>query len=158
MNKTIKSFFGEYRFLSNFYPCIIWFDNLNFGTLEAAYQAAKTLDPLQQLAIRDASTPGKAKKLGQAVDIREGWDSSPDPLKYEVMKSLLAQKFSWDKNPELAQKLVDTGDAILIEGNYWGDTYWGMCGGRGMNNLGHLLMELREVLANTKKVENDRTD
>lgn len=29
---------------------------------------------------------------------------------------------------------MDTGDAILIEGNYWNDTYWGKCNGEGQNN------------------------
>lgn len=44
-----------------------------------------------------------------------------------------------------------TGDAELIEGNNWGDTFWGVCNGRGENMLGKLLMEIRDYLrAQTK--------
>jgi len=46
----------------------------------------------------------------------------------------------------LAQKLVDTGARDLIEGNTWGDTFWGISGGKGENNLGKLLINQREEL------------
>jgi hypothetical protein len=35
---------------------------------------------------------------------------------------------------------------ILIEGNTWGDTFWGVCNGVGENNLGKTLMNVREIL------------
>ena len=50
------------------------------------------------------------------------------------------------QNDDLADCLVDTGDQPLIEGNTWGDRFWGVCGGTGMNHLGRLLMEVREEL------------
>ena len=31
----------------------------------------------------------------------------------------------------------------LVEGNYWGDTFWGICNGEGTNWLGILLMAER---------------
>ena len=43
-------------------------------------------------------------------------------------------------------KLLDTGDAILIEGNDWGDRYWGVCDGVGQNKLGLILMGLRKKM------------
>ena len=60
------------------------------------------------------------------------------------MKELLMAKFS--QNEDLKKKLLDTGDATLIEGNTWGDKYWGVCKGVGKNRLGELLMEVREEL------------
>lgn len=39
-----------------------------------------------------------------------------------------------------------TGDAILIEGNTWGDRFWGVCEGFGQNHLGHVLMRVRVQL------------
>jgi predicted NAD-dependent protein-ADP-ribosyltransferase YbiA (DUF1768 family) len=57
------------------------------------------------------------------------------------MLNLLRQKF---QNPELREKLLCTGKLELIEGNYWGDTYWGVCRGVGENRLGKLLMLVRE--------------
>ena len=52
----------------------------------------------------------------------------------------------------LALRLVETGTEELVEGNDWGDTYWGVCKGTGKNMLGKILMEVREELKkNTEK-------
>ena len=64
------------------------------------------------------------------------------------MRKFLCKKFAI---PELRQKLLDTGDAYLIEGTTWHDNYWGICtcdrcGGRGQNKLGQLLMEIRKEI------------
>ena len=56
------------------------------------------------------------------------------------MYKCLRSKFS---APELREKLLDTGDAELIEGNWWNDTTWGVCNGVGENRLGKLLMQIR---------------
>lgn len=59
------------------------------------------------------------------------------------MKDLVFQKF---KNEELKIKLLQTGNEELIEGNTWGDKFWGICNGVGENNLGKILMEIRQFL------------
>ena len=45
----------------------------------------------------------------------------------------------------LRQQLLDTGDAELVEGNSWNDTFWGVSArtGKGKNWLGRLLMQVR---------------
>lgn len=60
------------------------------------------------------------------------------------MYELLLLKFT--TYPELAQKLLQTYPAVLIEGNYWKDTFWGVCDGVGANMLGKLLMKVRDIL------------
>jgi predicted NAD-dependent protein-ADP-ribosyltransferase YbiA (DUF1768 family) len=50
------------------------------------------------------------------------------------MKELLKIKF---ENFELCKKLLATGEEELVEGNYWNDTYWGVCKGIGENHLGN---------------------
>jgi N-glycosidase YbiA len=60
-----------------------------------------------------------------------------------VMRGLLRQKFS---SGELYEKLLATGDALLVEGNSWGDRYWGQVQGTGENHLGKLLMQVRKEL------------
>jgi predicted NAD-dependent protein-ADP-ribosyltransferase YbiA (DUF1768 family) len=65
-------------------------------------------------------------------------------MKLPVMEHLLRQKFF--TGSELAAKLVQTGDAILMEGNNWGDSFWGVCAGVGSNHLGRLLMLIRKEL------------
>lgn len=139
-NNTIKidSFDGDYRWLSNFWPCVL--SNPSYTCVEAAYQACKTTDPVLRGMFQFVSG-GHAKRLGKTLEPRQGWDT----YKMYAMETLLRQKFS-DLNPELKQKLIDTGDAELIEGNWWGDTFWGVCRGVGENNLGKFLMKIRSEL------------
>jgi ribA/ribD-fused uncharacterized protein len=135
----IDSFSGKYRFLSNFYPAKVVLDGFFYKTTEHAYQAAKTLDEFKREQIRLAETAGEAKKLGQKVKLRHDWDE----VKIEVMTDLVRQKF---QNEPLKNKLLETGDAELIEGNTWGDVFWGVCNGVGKNNLGKVLMRVRQEL------------
>ena len=66
------------------------------------------------------------------------------------MHFVVALKFS--HNPHLREKLIKTGDKILIEGNYWHDNDWGDCYCKnckhtpGNNNLGKILMNVRSSL------------
>lgn len=142
----IKEFQSENRFLSNFWFCNgVTLDGKNYPSVEHAYQAAKTLDDKQREAIRTAKTPGEAKKLGKSVTIRPDWED----VKIDVMYGLLKQKFS-ESNPLLLKKLKDTGNQVLQEGNYWYDTFWGvdLRTGKGQNNLGKLLMKVRDSYEN----------
>lgn len=61
-------------------------------------------------------------------------------MRVKVMRELLAHKFVWPVN---AEPLEATRGSILIEGNTWGDQFWGVCRGRGENMLGRLLMDIR---------------
>ena len=47
---VIDSFFGPYRFLSNFEPCTVEYDGMTYNCSEAAYQAAKTTDVSLRIA------------------------------------------------------------------------------------------------------------
>jgi len=132
----IDSFKGEYRFLSNFWPAVVVFEGITYPTTEHAYQAAKTLDQDDRLIISLMATPGQAKRAGRKIVIRDDWND----IKVDVMRSLLEQKFNY---PELKQQLLATGTQRLVEGNTWGDVFWGVCRGKGENILGNLLMVIR---------------
>lgn len=144
---TIDSFRGKYAFLSNFSksPVYLHGGSLYCPTVEHAFQACKTTDMAQRRQIANAQTPGQAKRLGRQVALRVGWDSMRD----DVMLELLRQKFAPDST--LADLLLATGDAVLIEGNTWGDRYWGVCNGKGENRLGELLMQVRDELQRAKR-------
>lgn len=141
----INSFEGSFEFLSNFYPAPVKLFDIaamsgeEYPTVEHAFQAAKTDDLAERVAILRAPTPGRAKRLGQRVKKRADWEQ----VKEAVMLRLLRQKFH---HAALRAKLLATGDAVLIEGNWWGDTYWGICKGRGQNRLGALLMQVRKEI------------
>ncbi len=152
--KKIKTFtLPETRFLSNFYPyknrrgdkypekVSVFFEGLEFDCTEKAYQAAKTWDIELRKKI-SKMTPYEAKEywLGKEDQIRSDWDN----IKFYILRDLNFQKYR--NSPQLRKMLLSTGDALLEEGNTWGDTYWGVCDGVGQNNLGKILMEIREVL------------
>jgi len=147
----IDRFVGEYRFLSNFFPCDVTTDaGLTYASVEHAYQAAKATTEEERLAIAGASSPKKAKHRGSKLTPSPDWSSR----KVEVMRSLLRRKFA--SGTELAAKLVATGDAELIEGKRLGDEFWGRCNGVGQNHLGRLLMETRDSLRGPCRSPEDR--
>jgi ribA/ribD-fused uncharacterized protein len=137
--EVIDRFAGDYRFLSNFYPAEVLLDGIIYRTVEHAYQAAKTEDEGERRKIRKAQRAAEAKSLGGQVKMRPGFENA----KIQVMYNLLEQKFS---KGELRQKLLDTGNAKLVEGNDWNDKFWGSVDGVGKNWLGRLLMEIRSNL------------
>ena len=133
---AIKGFQGEYRWLSNFYPCQIEYKGLVYPSTENAYQAMKF-----DIANRSKFTlcsAAVAKKLGSTKPIE-----TPD---WEIIKYLIM----WEVNclkyeiPSFREKLLATGDAYIEETNNWGDTNWGVCNGVGNNHLGHILMGIRQ--------------
>lgn len=135
----ILEFSGEYRWLSNFWTSYLTYDGVDYCSVEHAYQASKTTKIELRWLISRASA-GEAKGLGRRLKLRPDWES----IKDSVMLDLLRLKF---QHPHLREKLIATGNALLVEGNRWGDTYWGVCNGVGENTLGKLLMVVREEAA-----------
>lgn len=136
----ILEFQGEHRWLSNFWFAKVMLDDVVYPSVEHAYQAAKTYPSERPPFL--SCTAAEAKKLGRQVVIRDEWEL----VKLDVMRSLIEQKFA--PGTDLAKKLLETGDVRLVEGNKWGDTFWGVCNGRGQNHLGEILMAQRSQLKN----------
>lgn len=146
----ISRFYEENKFLSNFYPCKIYYKGIGFPTVEHAYQSSKTLntDTIRWIASLRADQAGKAKRIGnnpKHTPLRLNWKE--DHLL--EMELLLKQKFS---GKILINKLLMTGDKKLVEGNYHHDNYWGNCDCskckniKGKNHLGELIMTIRSEL------------
>lgn len=136
----IGEFQGQYRWLSNFWP-------LRGGwTLEHWFQRGKATCQEDVDYIMAAPRPGIAKRRGREIECRRDWDEVKDDL----MLRLVRRKFM---DPELAGKLLATGDQELVEGNSWHDNYWGVCHcgcGKGENRLGKILMRVRDELKEEK--------
>ena len=149
---TIKEFKGKYNKLSNFYPAPIYFAHIKFPTVEHAFVASKSDDPMfwYKIQMIPADKAGKAKRLGRKIQLRDNWDN----IKLTFMKKFLIQKFLLK---EFGSFLKSTGNVKLIEGNHWHDNYWGDCHCYecqniiGQNHLGILLMEVRSILYNCYK-------
>lgn len=130
---STPAFRGALRFLSNYYPSPVF----GYPTVEHAFAACKTLDPEQRLAIKRATSPGEAKRLGRILTLRPDWED----IKEDVMTRLLMEKFG--KHEHLLNLLTATGDLELVERNNWKDRVWGVVDGEGENRLGKILMGLR---------------
>ena len=136
---VIDSFKGKYFFLSNFYESPVIYEGITYLNNEAAFQAQKTLTNKERLAF-SMLNPSQAKKLGRSVSLRPDWED----IKIDIMYNICKAKFT--QNETLKTNLLKTGDAMLIEGNTWGDRIWGQVNGVGENNLGKILMRIREEL------------
>ena len=146
IDKPITYFRGPFRWLSNFEESWLTYEDVVYPTAEHAYQAAKCADKEEKdLFVQPAyRSPSQAKRLGRIVKLVDDWDNK----RLKVMEDILLEKFT--SSNELRIKLISTGDAYLLEGNDWGDRFWG-CEIEnwtwvGENNLGKILMKIRGQL------------
>ncbi|UKZ10759.1 GTP cyclohydrolase II [Vibrio phage C-ZP2022] len=148
---SVYGFRAKYGFLSNFAVLenpIVKSDPkgniIKFPTVEHFYMAMKTTDWEERKVIAAQITASAAKAYVEAnIAVRDNWDD----VKIPVMWHGICLKFS-DLNPALKQKLLDTGDRLLIEANRWNDRHFGVDWetGEGENVLGRLLMKRRNQL------------
>lgn len=130
-------------FLSNFASGFQFEDDdgITWDTSEHYYQAMKSPIEADREYVRNADTPGMAKRRGKEITCYRDWDKR----KNDVMREAL--KFKFASGSRAAQLLLDTGIDYLVEYAPWGDTYWGVDKNKiGKNTLGKLLMERRDQL------------
>lgn len=111
-------------------------------SVEHYFQAMKFESIEQQEKVRAAKTPKQARKLGRKrfAKIRKDW---------KKVKSVYMTRALYTKcrtHPEIAEKLLKTGETRLVENSVY-DYYWG-CGRdrRGDNKYGEVLMNVRQKL------------
>ena len=144
----IGPFRGEFAFLSNFWGAEVEYEGDVYQNSESAFQAAKLQDKsLRRNFVYNGKkydftkiSPNTAKWLGKRVPLRKDWEE----IKIQVMCDVVKTKFV--QNPDLAKKLLDTGDEYLAEVNNWGDRFWGVCEGTGKNYLGIIIMQVRDAI------------
>lgn len=133
---------------SNFYPATIIYEDLDFPSTEHCFQWRKfhyehannaTLKHAEK--IRNAPTPNEAFLLGKSRFFRI--DPHWEEIKRDFMKEIVTIKFS---QPKLKEKLLKTENKQIIEVSPY-DSYWGNAK-NGRNELGKILMEIRESLKN----------
>lgn len=156
---AILPYKGKYvdNWFSNMKPSEFIAGDYKFPTVEHFYQAMKTANPLESILIMKAETPYEAKRMGRKVDkpfeyligevnvFTNEIVSTQEEAKLMMMEVGLLYKFQL---PEWGEKLLATGDSILVEWNNWGDHYFGadVETGKGENHLGRLLMEIRKKI------------
>jgi ribA/ribD-fused uncharacterized protein len=135
---AITSFKGPNLFLSNYAEVRAG----DYRTGEHGFQARKAKHKQDHDRIAECATPGQAKRMGRSVTLRDDWEE----VKIATMAEVLWEKFG--RSP-LIERLLETGEQTLIEGNSWGDQFWGATWNdngdlEGRNVLGRLLMLIRD--------------
>lgn len=136
----IAGFKGDYRWLSNFERCNIYYKGIIYKSSEAAYQAQKTLN-IQAREIFAKLDARESKALAKSLKVRGDWED----VKLQIMEEICRVKFNL---PKFKSRLVDTGNMQIVESNHWGDVFWGQCDGQGENHLGKIIMKIREEIVN----------
>lgn len=158
------AFAGENAYLSAFAKCDFTFDGLAFDSAEKAYQherARRLGAPDLAQQIYDCRKASECKKLSWHVLSTPEWDGS----KKEVMKSIVTAKF--EQNMKLRDLLLATGNKQLIEATQ--NTFWGasaLLGSKilkngkwtGRNEMGNVLVEVREELKRELKWQQTQSD
>lgn len=136
----IPEFSPPWECFSNFHPSVLIISGKIYPTVEHAYQASKALSEAEHEWVRTALDARTAKKRGRRVQLRPNFDNMRIPL----MRLFVTMKFTM--YTDYRQTLIGSGNAIIQEGNWWNDTFWGICRGVGENHLGLLLMEVRDLM------------
>lgn len=138
---------NNYPEFSNYYISSFVYDGITWNSVEAAFQAQKTLDMGRRKEFANL-TPGQAKAKGRSVLLRTDWEQ----IKYDLMYEICLEKFR--QNEYLKEKLLSTGNALIVENTTsWHDQVWGCClchrcrNRKSRNNLGVILMKVRSELA-----------
>lgn len=140
MSKHKKSFSGNLDFLSNMYMCDIALPSGRVYTCaESYYLSFKTTNLEIRKKIHDERMNGyevKALFKNKPFLIRPNWND----IRLQIMINVLIRKF---ENKTLRFKLQNIDDSLLVEHNTWGDTYYGICNGKGENYLGRALKYIK---------------
>ncbi len=117
-------------------------EGLQWQTVEHYFQAMKFVNETYREKVRVAKGAGAAKKLGKArfKKIRKDWKTIDDII---MTRAVYTKAKTHDA---VAKALMDTGDKKIIENSQY-DYIWG-CGrdGRGLNQYGIVLMNVRDKL------------
>jgi hypothetical protein len=130
---------AEYGYCSNFATAPILLKGKLWPTTEHYYQAQKYAGSTREEDVRLAHSPMVAKNLTRLPEpaVRADWDQ----VKVAVMYVAVRAKFQ--QYPHLAELLLSTGNATLVE-HTEKDRFWGDGGdGSGQNWLGRVLMDVR---------------
>lgn len=153
MSKYVGSFSGDLEFLSNMYKIPIYFNESKYDNFQPDFKIYPSSENLYQALkckyIKDRELfqnvdPHKSKRIGKTIELRCDWDN----VRLEAMQLAIDLKF---KNIELAEKLIDLPDDKIIEFNNWGDRFFGICNGEGLDHLGKILRSKKQQIIKDKQ-------
>lgn len=145
IDKAVLFYAGESGyFMSNFSAFEVNYDGRIWKTSEHAYQAAKFQknSPAYEEIMSATSAHNALKLAAFNYELnRQNWNEAE---KIRVMTAIVPAKH--DQHEYIQRKLLETGNAELIE-NSPTDSFWGRGPDwKGRNELGKIWMKLREEM------------
>ena len=156
--QAIVGFKGYYKFLANDARTAFVFSTKNHdiklfdgteisdivSTAEHAYHAMKACNQYDAGLILGLPHADQPRRNGRQMSLRPDWRD----IRLEVMECVLRDKFTLGAGSSgWGMKLVATADLELVnETKFKTNLFWGTHNGKGENNLGKLLMQIREEL------------
>lgn len=137
-------FRNKFYFLSNMFNCTVMYNDCTYLCAESAFQAQKCINEEEKKLFIKANG-FTAKKWGKKVALRKDWNT----VRVSVMEDIVRAKF--EQHPDLARQLVKI-KGLIQEDNSWGDTFWGIYRGQGENNLGKILMKIRDEFISSSSI------
>ena len=153
MSKYVGSFSGDLEFLSNMYKIPVYFNESKYDNFQPDFKVYPSSENLYQALkcryVRDRELfqnvdPYKSKRIGRTIEIRSDWDA----VRLEAMQVAIDLKF---KNIELAERLITLPDDKIVEFNNWGDRFFGICNGEGLDHLGKILRAKKQQIIKDKQ-------
>jgi predicted NAD-dependent protein-ADP-ribosyltransferase YbiA (DUF1768 family) len=161
MPNCIDSFKGKYAFLSDSYLASSRYESDFYGCEAAAFAAARIINVADRISFMAGNcSPWQVQKRLKTIPrkwIRPDWSS----IQVDVLRKIMCERFTCSPAREW---LLDTGDALLINGNLHHDNFLGtcfcqtaptstlkygahaLCKGVSQNIRGKMLMQLRDEL------------
>ncbi|MBR3211200.1 MAG: NADAR family protein [Bacilli bacterium] len=134
--------FGELGYLASYSDHGFEVNGIYYPTVEHYYQASKFDDEKIINKILNCKTPKEASMIGRdRNNIR-----IPNFKEVKIQKMYEANLEKFRQNPELAKKLLDTGNEAIREMTTK-ESFWGVGPNLdGENHMGKILMRVREEL------------
>ncbi|HEX5448212.1 MAG TPA: NADAR family protein [Candidatus Saccharimonadales bacterium] len=116
-----------------------------FPTLEHAYHYKKFDQQNPEIAKRILETPSPWAAMQIERQHKSKRRTDWQQVKISIMEELCRAKL--DQNEDMRERLMATGIKNIYENSPW-DEFWGHAQGKGQNQMGKILMKLREELKN----------
>lgn len=149
--QRIDSFTAYFEFLHNNFLSPVYFEGSLYPSVTHAYHAARSSDENTRKAILNADSFHTVAKIARRIEDPQNWQME----RIKIMERLVRDKFRRSK--ELQEKLKATENRDLImsyEDETSGNLFWGMVKEKGQNQLGRILMKIREDINNNKEIIN----
>ena len=147
----IDSFTEYYEFLHNNFYTPVYYECMLFPSVTHAYQAARSNDERTRRAILNAENLKTVLNIARRIEDSENWNIR----RLKIMEQLIRDKFRRSK--ELQEKLKATGSREIVmtyEEETVANTFWGAIKSKGQNQLGRILMKIREDIKENNELLN----